>query len=92
MKLKEKATARSVSLVNSLHENMAKDISVNESLATLAKFKLIMLSYERQGNMKNVYKLPRTPDDVDDLKKLCYETWSTMYDDDPPVPDRYPPD
>ena len=58
--------------MNFLHENGAKDISVTESLAALAKFKLILLSLEREGNMKGVCKLPRPPEDVDDLKILCY--------------------
>jgi len=93
LKLKEKATARTVALVNFLHENGGKnEISVNDSLVALAKFKLMLLQIEREGNTKGVIKLPRTPDDVDDLKNMCYETWSTMYEHDPPVPDRYPPE
>ena len=91
LKLKEKAMARSVSLVCSIHDNMAKDISVNESLLALKKYKYIMMALDRQDQGK-VCKLPRIPDDVDDLKTMCFDTWSRLYQNDPPVPDRFQPE
>ena len=42
--------------------------------------------------MGTVAKLPRIPDDVDDLKTMCFDTWSRLYQNDPPVPDRIQPE
>ena len=88
-KLREKNKARIASLVMSIAWKMEKQPTVTEALNELSRFKIIMLKYE--GADKTMCELPRMPYDPSDLQSICHETWSTMYNDAPPEPDRFKP-
>ena len=89
-KIKEKIKARIVSLVISIAGKMTTQPSVTESLNELRRFKIIMLKYELAD--KTTCELPRMPYDPSDLKTICFDTWSTLYNGVPPEPDRFAPE
>ena len=88
-KLREKVKARIVSLIMSIDWKMEKQPTVTEALNELSRFKIIMLKYE--GADKNTCGLPRMPCVPSELQTICFETWSAMYNDAPPQPDRFKP-